>query len=395
MSYLATDDADLQKVGILGVVLLVDEACVFFESLTQDTKILGGLEHELTSITFGDLDIAFEDGIVAEAKLQGRNSHRLGNGAEVEHTLLAETGQVEKTLFAVLQCIEDHLRVAVERRLLVLRFEKILEVVDMLRPDFLGPEPTLIVKVFPNITDDVGLLEEETHGLVEMRALQQGRVAELGLDEQTGETLADQAGHVVTVEVVFLNSLHTRVIILGLGAVVGHAVTHLVGDVLDDGLVGGLHVLELSDDIVELNQQLAVLLLRAVPIERPAILGQNILEVPKERLLGLEGNGGVVLDGVQTAKHEIEYTHGKQQFRVQLLDDGAEAAASLVQEFETRLLGLGLVGFVALMRRVMPDFPIKDSQLARETTAEHSAPCKEWDTNHWTTDLNWVGWKAK
>jgi hypothetical protein len=52
----------------------------------------------------------------------------------------------------------------------------------------------------------------------------------------------------------------------------------LVSDVLDDGLVGGLHLLELGDDIVKLNQQLTVLLFGAVAIERPAILFQEVLE---------------------------------------------------------------------------------------------------------------------
>lgn len=83
------------------------------EGLAQNVQVLGRLDHELASITLGDLDVPLEHGIVAEAQLKGSNGHGLGNGAEVEHALLPETSQVEETLLDVLQSIENHLRVAV------------------------------------------------------------------------------------------------------------------------------------------------------------------------------------------------------------------------------------------------------------------------------------------
>ena len=44
---------------------------------------------------------------------------------------------------------------------------------------------------------------------------------------------------------------------------------------------------------------------------------------------------------------------------MQLLDNSAEAAAGLVQKLETDLLILGLILLVTLMRRVVPDFPMR------------------------------------
>jgi len=268
----------------------------------------------------------------------------------------------------VLQSIEDHLRVAVECRLLVLRFKEILKVINVFRPDLLGPEPAVVIKILPDITDDVGLLQEETHGLVEVAALEKSGVAELGLDEQTGKTLTNQTGDVVAVLIVFLDGLHARFVLLSLGAVVRHAVTHLIRDVLDDGLIGGLHVFEFSDDVVELNQQFPILLLRTVTSEVPAILFQEILKVPKERLLGRKGDRGIILDGVQTAKNEIEDTYGEEQFRVKFLDNGAEATAGQIQELEALLLGLGVVLRIALVRGIVPKLPTQTKRLDQKVT---------------------------
>lgn len=327
------------------------------ESLAQDVQVLSGLNHELASITLGDLDITLEDGIVAEAQLEGSNGHGLRNSAEVEHTLLAETSQVEETLLNMLQSVENHLGVAVQRSLLVLRLEEILKVVHVLGPDLLGPESTLIIKVLTDITDDVGLLQEKTHRLLKLRALQQSRVAELGLDKQTSQTLSNETSHVVAVEVILLDCLHAGILCGSLNTVVGHTIAHLVGDILDNGLVGGLHVLKLDNDTLELNQQLPILLLRTVPSEVPAILGQEVLEIPEEGLLGFQGNGGIILNGIQTTEDEVENCDRKEKLWVELLDDSAEAAARLVQELVANLLCLGIVLLITLMGRVVPDFP--------------------------------------
>ena len=166
------------------------------ESLGQDLQVLSGLNHELASVTLGDLDITLEDGIVAEAQLEGGNGHGLRDGAEIEYTLLAETGQVEKTLLNMLQSIENHLGVTVQRSFLVFGLEEILELVDVLRPDLLRPESTVVIKVLANITDDVGLLQEKTHRLLKLGTLQESRVAELSLDKQTSQALSNKTDRV-------------------------------------------------------------------------------------------------------------------------------------------------------------------------------------------------------
>jgi len=116
---------------------------------------------------------------------------------------------------------------------------------------------------------------------MEVRTIKQGRVGQLGLDKQTGKTLTNQTGNIVAILIVFLDSLDTSIGQLSLSAVIGHTVAHLLRDILNDLLVGWLHVLELGDDTWELNQQLPVLLLLSVASEVPAILAQEILESTK------------------------------------------------------------------------------------------------------------------
>ena len=159
-AYLAADNADLEEVGVLRGVLLVNLTGEFTESITENTEVLGRSEHQAASITLGDLDITLEDIVVAEAQLQRGNSHSLGDSTEVEDTLLPEAGEVEETLFTMFQSVKDHLGVAVQGGLLILRLEEILEVIHMLGPDLLGPEATVIIKVLSDIADDVGLLQE-------------------------------------------------------------------------------------------------------------------------------------------------------------------------------------------------------------------------------------------
>jgi hypothetical protein len=126
-------------------------------------------------------------------------------------------------------------------------------------------------------------------------------------------------------------------------------------------------------------------------------LCQDILKVSKERLLGLEGDRRVILDGVQTTEDEIEDTDGEQQLRVQLLDNRAEATAGQVQELEALLLGLGVVLGIPLVRGVVPNLPTPKTLVwdvpGLERRARIAPSCG--DTYHWTIDLNCIGWKAR
>lgn len=358
---LTADHADLEEVGILGSVLLVDLPGQVTEAITQDAKVLGRGEHQRAGIALGDLDVALENIVVAEAQLQRSDSHGLGDGTEVKYTLLPQASEVEETLVSVLQGIEDHIRVAVQSSLLELRLEEVFKIVHMLGPDLLGPEATFIIVVLSDVSDDVGLLQEETHRLLQMGAFEESRVGQLGLDEQAGETLTDQAGNVVAVLIIFLDRLDAGVRQLSLSAVVGHTVTHLGRDVLDDCLVGGLHLHELGDDTRELNQQLTVLLLLAVASEVPSLLSQEILEATEQGLLRLERNRGIILDGIQTAKDKVEDADGHEQLGMEFLNDSTEASASQVKELETILLRLSLIGGITLMRGVVPNFPVRET----------------------------------
>lgn len=194
---------------------------------------------------------------------------------------------------------------------------------------------------------------------MQLRALQQSGVTEPGLDKEASEAFANQSSDIVAVQIILLLGLHTSILLLCLHGIVSHAIAHLFGDVLDDSLVFRLHVHELGDDVVELNQQLTVLLLRPIPSESPAILRQDVLEVPQERFLCNQGNGSVILDSIQPTEDQVENADRNQQFGMQLLDHSTEAAAGFIQKLETNLLILGLVLLVTLMRRVVPDFPMR------------------------------------
>ena len=260
--------------------------------------------------------------------------------------------------------IEDHLGAAVEGGFAVLEAEEVLEAVDVLGPDLLGPKVAVVMVVLTDIADDVRLLEEEAHGVVEAGALEQARVAELGLDEEASEPLADEAGDVVAVEVILVVRQDAETLGGGADAVIGHAVAHLLGDVLDDDAVGGFQVLELGDDIVELDEQVPVLLLGTIPIKGPAIPVEDVGEATEQRLLGGEGEGWVVFDGVEAPQDEIEDADGEEQLGMDLLDDGAEATTGLVQETETDTLCFGLCRLIAFMDGVVPDFPSESTEFS-------------------------------
>src|SRR5262249_21378846 len=64
--YLSAGDADGQVVGVAGVVLPVYPPGVAAERVAQHAQVLGRLDHELAGVALGDLDVAVEDGRVAE-----------------------------------------------------------------------------------------------------------------------------------------------------------------------------------------------------------------------------------------------------------------------------------------------------------------------------------------
>lgn len=356
----AAGDADVEEGRIGGLVLGVDLAGVLAEDLAHQLQVLRALPHQLAGLALGDLDVALEHGVVLEAELEGRDGHALRDGDEVEDGLLLDTGHVEEAVFGFLQGEEHHFALALEGLLLVLGQEDLGQTVDVLAPDLARPEVALVVVVFPDVADDVGLLQELAHALHQLRPLQQDRVGQTGLHKQPGETLADQTSDVVAVQLVIFDRVHTLLVVLGVLRIIGHTIAHPLGNVPDNNLVRLLHRLELPTHHIELNQKLAVLLIRSIAVKVPSFIVKVLVELAKHGLLSREGNGHVILDGIQTSQDEVEQADGDQQFRVQLLNDGGEGARRELEQAEALLQVLRLLVLIALVHGLVPQFPLDD-----------------------------------
>lgn len=364
-THLSTCKTDLEEVGVLRVVTLVDGTSILLENIVGDLKVLGALDHKFASGAFCDLDVLLEDIRVLEALFERCNGHGLRDCAEVEDTLLLESSEVEEAVVGTSQSQQNHLGTAGQRLVLVLGQEEVFELVHVLGPHLAGPEVALVLVVLANITDDVCLLQELAHGFVKVLALQKSRVGQLGLDEQTCQTLSNQTGDVVAVLVVLFDCLDLLgTTLVGHLCIVGHTVTHAIRNVLDDDLVFGLDLLELGDDNVEVNTKFTILLVGAVACEIPAVLLEDVVEVAEQGLLGLEGDGHVVFNGVETTQDQVEETDGDKELGVQFLDDSSETAAGHLEVLEALLELRALLGLVALVNGIVPELPLDDvSQL--------------------------------
>jgi hypothetical protein len=165
-THLRTGNADLEEIGILRGVLLVDLTSISTEGLVENPQVLRRLHHQLARLALLDFDVTFKNRRVAEAKGKGSNGHGLRDGTEVEDALLAQTSKVEETLLRMTQCVENHLGAAVQCSVTILWLEEILKVGDVLGPNFFGPELSTVVEVLTDIANDVGLLQEKTHGSI-------------------------------------------------------------------------------------------------------------------------------------------------------------------------------------------------------------------------------------
>jgi hypothetical protein len=72
-------------------------------------------------------------------------------------------------------------------------------------PNLLRPKVALLVAVFAEVSKNVGLLEEETHRVGEDELACNPRSFLFGGSEEAGETLTDETGDIMAVEVVFLD----------------------------------------------------------------------------------------------------------------------------------------------------------------------------------------------
>lgn len=82
----------------MGIILLLDLAHVSPEDVAHKLEILRGFEHQLASVAFGDLDVSLENVVILETSVEGSDGHGLRDGAEVEHTLFLNSGEVEQTI---------------------------------------------------------------------------------------------------------------------------------------------------------------------------------------------------------------------------------------------------------------------------------------------------------
>jgi hypothetical protein len=276
---LATGNADVHEVGVGGLVLCVNLAGVLAENLADKLQVLCALPHERAGVALCDLDVALKHLVVLEAELKGSDGHGLWDGDEVEDGLFLDTSHVEEAVFGALEGEEDHLALTLKSLLLVLGQEDFGQGVDVLAPDLAGPEVALVFVVLPDVANDVGLLQELTHALHQLGPLEQHRVRQASLDEQTGKTLTDKTSDVVAVQLVVFDRVHTLLEMLGVLGVISHAVAHPLGDVPNDDLVSLLDLAKLPADNVKLDQKLAILLFGTVLGEGPSRVVEDLVMV--------------------------------------------------------------------------------------------------------------------
>lgn len=362
---LATCNTDVHESRVGRLALGMDLAGVFTEDLADKLQVLGTLPHERASVSLGDLDVALEHGVVLVAEFESSDGHALRDGDEVEDGLLFDTSHVEEAVLGTLEREENHLTLTLKSLLLVLGQEDLRKRVDVLAPDLARPEVALIVMVLPDVADNVGLLQELTHALHQLGPLEQDGVRQASLDEQPCETLSNETCNVVAVQLVVFDGVHTLLKMLRVLCVVGHAIAHPLGNVLDDDLVLLLDGGKFPTDNIKLDQQLAILLIGTVLREGPCGVVEDLIESSQQRLLLRYRNGHVILDCVESSEDQVEQADRKQEFGVELLNDSGERARCEGEETEALLHVLGLLRLIALMDSLVPDFPLDNgAQLA-------------------------------
>jgi hypothetical protein len=163
----------------------------------------------------------------------------------------------------------------------------------------------------------------------------------------------------VAVQLVVLDGVDSVGVVLRVVRIVGHAISHALGDVFDDLPVCGLDLLELLNHNIELYEELSVLLVGAVVVEVPSVLLQKVVEVPQNWLLLRQWYCHVILHCVEAAQNQVEERNGNEKLGVQFQNDGRETSASLGKEVEASLEVFCLLGFIALVDGVVPDFPVR------------------------------------
>ena len=296
---------------------------------------------------FSNFDVPLEHRGIHETQREGGHRHRHGNRDEIEDGLVAEVLEVIQGVGGMSERIDDHPALDPRGAQLVSRFVHIAHFLERPRtaavllaaPYLARPEESTLVHVLAEVADDIGLLEQESDriGYLELGREPVGFFARGG--KEAGEALANEAGDVVAVEVVFPDAVEVDgARRSGFVGVVGHAGFHFETYVDDDGFVSGRelglgsgndeggeqHVrrqetVDFLDDSLVFDEKLPVFLGGAAIVVVPTWRDGVDMERTENGLLDVVWDGHVVLDGIETTQNEVEKTdlrrHEASKFR--------------------------------------------------------------------------------
>mmetsp|Transcript_14506 Transcript_14506/g.43587 ORF Transcript_14506/g.43587 Transcript_14506/m.43587 type:complete len:789 (-) Transcript_14506:136-2502(-) len=317
------------------------------------------VQDELARLALADLDDAREDIRVVVALGKGGDGHDLRDGAEAEHLGIPQQREVIEALRNELERVRHEVVQAGQRAALILRERELAERLGRVElPDLLGPERAAVHEVLEVVPDDVGLLQEEAHGVAERQEVGlDGRVLvglarglEAGDAEEAREALPDEARDEVAVPVVLRHG--GRALAEVLGDELGHALAHALRDVGDDLAGRRRKVPENARDRVELLKQQGLVALAHAghrPVarlaERRVVKGAQVLALDV-----IAGEGGhVIFDGVEAAQDDVEDEHVEAEPLGQLANDGREGARDAAEDVVAE--GDVLVGVLDLVRQ--------------------------------------------
>lgn len=163
-------------------------------------------EAHLDGLALADLDVLAEHARVVVAQLERREGHDGRDRAKVEDGLVAQERQVVKRVGRVAERIDDHGVEDPEALVGVLGLDDVRQLLERLlaglgaevgrREDGPRPEAAALVDVLLDVSQDVGLLQEQAHRVGQHELVGQERPLLLSRHEQAREALADEAGNV-------------------------------------------------------------------------------------------------------------------------------------------------------------------------------------------------------
>ena len=282
-------------------ILLIQSRFQLFHKgrkLLVNVRVGPTAQNNLTRFRLRDLDLDLEDILVAVEFGEGRDGHDLRDAAEEKDGRMVQPLDVADTIRDVMQCIGDHRVQAFHGSIGLFRSHEIVQSLrgGKLFPNLARPEHAgrgLHANVLKVVSDDVRLLQEETHAVRRAQVVRDAGILEATGRKQAGEPVANKAGDIMAIEIV-----------IGGGddfvlEKVEHAEGHLVAYVFNDVLVAALQLLMLAGDAVKLLKELDFLGLIADTVEAPVAVLQAGVKDGEFTLLDIQRHLHVVLHGVQ------------------------------------------------------------------------------------------------